>query len=206
MFDTSRNGWYTHITSSRESDSATDVKEILLTVLARARSGRLVPRSIVVACISAMTIGVTPLAGAMVVAEDPLLAGGGYAFKRSEVCLMKRINRARRARGMSGLSWDKQMSYVARRHAYSMAARRSVYHDYAVGQKITRWRRLAQNTGRGRRCRGIFRSFMSSSAHRGNIFGRWRHLGVGTYRAGGRLYVQQLFESRLNPGNVYSYP
>ena len=157
-----------------------------------------------------MLFGIAPAAGAVVVAEDPVLAGsatgGGYSFKRSEVCLMKRINRARRAHGRSGLSWDKQMSYVARRHANAMAARRSVYHDYAVGQKVTRWRRLGQNTGRGRRCKGIFRSFMRSSSHRANIFGRWRHLGVGTYRAGGRLYVQQLFESRRDPGNVYSYP
>ena len=181
-----------------------------MTVFARARTRHRVSRSIIVACVAAMVMGAAPIAGAVVVAEDPVLTGGltagGYAFKRSEVCLMKRINRARRSRGMSGLSWDKQMSYVARRHANSMAARRSVYHDYAVGQKITRWRRLGQNTGRGRRCRGIFRSFMQSSAHRANIFGRWRHLGVGTYRAGGRLYVQQLFESRRNPGNVYSYP
>ena len=181
-----------------------------MTVFARARTRHPVPRSIVMALVGAMVFGVAPVAGAVVVAEDPVLTGGttggGYAFKRSEVCLMKRINRARRSHGMSGLSWDKQMSYVARRHANSMAARRAVYHDYAVGQKITRWRRLGQNTGRGRRCKGIFRSFMHSSAHRANIFGRWRHVGVGTYRAGGRLYVQQLFESRRNPGNVYSYP
>ena len=98
------------------------------------------------------------------------------------------------------------MGYVARRHARTMASQRAVYHDYSVGQKVTRWRRLGQNTGRGRRCKGIFRSFMHSSAHRSNIFGRWRHVGVGTYRAGGRLYVQQLFESRRNPGNIYSYP
>lgn len=182
------------------------MKEILLTLFARALTRRPAPRSLVLICIAAVVAGIAPAAGAVVVAEDPMLTGGGYSFKRSEVCLMRRINRARRAQGRSGLSWDKQMSYVARRHANSMAARRSVYHDDAVGEKITRWRRLGQNTGSGRRCKGIFRSFMRSSAHRGNIFGRWRHVGVGTKRSGGRLYVQQLFESRRNPGNVYSYP
>lgn len=174
-------------------------------LILRARSFRWARRSLVTACIAALVLATAPMGFAAEVAEDPALIGG-YSFKRSEACLMKRVNRARRSRGYSGLSWDKQMGFVARRHAQAMANHRSVYHDYAVGQKITRWRRLGQNTGRGRRCKSIFRSFLQSSAHRSNIFGRWRHVGVGTYRAGGRLYVQQVFESRRNPGNIYSYP
>jgi hypothetical protein len=31
-------------------------------------------------------------------------------------------------------------------------------------------------------------------------------MGFGTQKSGGRLYVQQLFESRRNPGNIYHYP
>lgn len=149
-----------------------------------------------------------PPAGALVVADggsDPLL-GRRYGFSRPEKCLMRKINNARRGRGMRALDWDPQIGYVARRHALSMASARSAYHDYQLGQKVTRWRRLGQNTGRGGRCPRIFRSFMRSSAHRANIFGRWRHLGVGATWAGGRLYVQQVFESRLDPGNIYSYP
>lgn len=132
--------------------------------------------------------------------------GSGYGFNPSEKCLMRKINRARRSRGMRALDWDRQVGYVARRHAYAMASSRAAYHDYQLGQKVTRWRRLGQNTGRGGKCRRIFRSFMHSSTHRANIFGRWRHLGVGAVWSGGRLYVQQVFESRLNPGNIYSYP
>ena len=134
------------------------------------------------------------------------MIGRGYAFTRPEKCLMRKINNARRSHGMRALDWDRQIGYVARRHAFSMASARSAYHDYQLGQKVTRWRRLGQNTGRGGKCRRIFGAFMRSSTHRANIFGQWRHLGVGATWSGGRLYVQQVFESRLNPGNIYSYP
>lgn len=129
-----------------------------------------------------------------------------WEFKASERCLMRKINQARRSRGLRALDWDRQIGYVARRHAAAMAAGRGVWHDGALGEKVTRWRRLGQNTGRGGKCRSVFRSFMRSSKHRDNILGRWRHLGVGTTWAGGDLYVQQVFESRRDPGNVYNYP
>lgn len=141
-------------------------------------------------------------------AGGDIATGGGnrWGFNGSERCLMRKINGARRSRGLRALGWDKQMGYVARRHSASMAGSRAVWHDGTLGQKVTRWRRLGQNTGRGGKCRYIFRSFMRSSMHRANILGRWKHVGVGTTWAGGRLYVQQVFESRLDPGNVYSYP
>ncbi len=149
-----------------------------------------------------------PASHAMVTPDGGVntVAGGSYGFNASEKCLMRKINRARRSHGMRGLEWDRQIGYVARRHALAMASSGSAYHDYQLGQKVTRWRRLGQNTGRGGKCPSIFRSFMDSSTHRANIFGRWRHVGVGATWSGGRLYVQQVFESRLNPGNIYSYP
>jgi uncharacterized protein YkwD len=119
---------------------------------------------------------------------------------------MRKINKVRHRNGRHGLAWDKQLGYVARGHANDMAGQGSVWHDYYVGQKVTHWRDLGQNTGRGGKCRKIFRSFMRSSVHRSNILGPWRYLGVGTEWRNGHLYVQQLFESRRNPGNIYSAP
>jgi uncharacterized protein YkwD len=131
---------------------------------------------------------------------------GAYSFKPPEKCMMRKINRARARHGLRKLKWDPQLAYVARRHAGSIATARGVYHDYRVGEKVTNWRRLAQNTGRGMRCKPLFRAFMRSSKHKSNILGTWYFMGVGAQRAGGRLYVQQLFESRYNPGNIYHYP
>ena len=136
-------------------------------------------------------------------------AGGdspAFRFSRSERCLMRRINGARAAHGLHRLEADKQLAYVARQHAHSMASSGGVWHDSDVGSQVTRWRRLAQNTGRGGSCRSLARAFMQSSTHRHNILGRYRFIGVGVGNRSGRLYVQQLFESRANPGNIYHFP
>jgi hypothetical protein len=132
-------------------------------------------------------------------------AGSGF-FRRPEICLMKRINAKRAARGQRRLQRDAQLGYVARRHAAKMARERNVWHDRRVGRKVTRWYRLGQNTGRTTRCRRIIRSFLRSSAHRANIFGTWTHIGAGVVKSGRYKYVQILFESTRDPGNIWGYP
>ena len=132
--------------------------------------------------------------------------GSRWSFTYAERCLMRKINDARSRRGLNRLTWDKQVGYVARRHAKTLAERRRVYHDYDYGKKITRWRRLGQNTGRAGGCAVIHRAFMGDVYHRDNILGPWTYVGVGVGRAGGDLYVQQIFEARENPGNTYNYP
>lgn len=151
-----------------------------------------------------MVVSVIPAGGRSARANED--SGSGFSFKRAERCLMHRINRARVNHGRKRLDPDKQLAYVARQHAQSMARSGGVWHDSSIGWKVTRWRRLAQNTGRGRSCKSLARSFMSSSSHRQNILGRFKFIGVGVESRGGRLFVQELFESRRNPGNIYHYP
>ena len=129
-----------------------------------------------------------------------------YTFKKVEKCMMRKINKRRARRGLRRLDWDRQLGYVARRHAEAMARNRTIYHDSNLGYEITRWRRLAQNVGTGHRCRGLFKAFWRSAPHRHNILGGYRFVGVGSERAGGRIWVHHVFEYRVNPGNVYSYP
>lgn len=182
-------------------------------VLPRARRAKRTRSMLTLAAVAALVLSSAPALQAAPIVEDGDLAtdevslgGSRWNFKSSERCLMQKINKARRSRDKRALRWDKQIGYVARRHASSMASDRAIRHDGSLGQKVTRWRRLGQNTGRGGRCRYIFRSFMRSSEHRANILGRWKHVGVGAEWAGGDLYVQQVFESRRDPGNVYNYP
>lgn len=132
--------------------------------------------------------------------------GGGFRFKRAENCLMNRVNRLRVRHGLSSMNRDRQLTYVARTHADSMADAGGVWHDQNVNWKVTHWVRLGQNTGRGRSCKSLTRSFMNSYEHRKHILGRYRFMGIGTVRKGGKVYVQELFESRHDPGNVYHYP
>ena len=132
--------------------------------------------------------------------------GGNWGFNSVERCLMGKINKVRRRHGRAALDWDKQVGYVARKHARSMASNYAVYHDGNMDNEITNWKSLGQNSGAGGGCRRIFWAFMKSSSHRANILGQWRHIGVGAEWRGGRLFVQQVFEWRYDPGNVYHYP
>lgn len=132
-------------------------------------------------------------------------SGSSYRWKGKERCLLQKVNRARANHGRRRLGWDKQMGYVARQHAKAMASSRSIWHD-DIGNKITRWRSLGQNVGRAGTCKRVFKALMRSSGHRANILGSWKYMGFGASRAGGKLYVSQIFESRRNPGNVYQYP
>jgi uncharacterized protein YkwD len=137
------------------------------------------------------------------------VAHGGsahYRFRRSERCFMEKINMRRRHHGLRVLEWDKQLGYVARRHAQTLAYYQGVWHDNEIGHHVTHWRSLGQNTGAGHRCRELFHAFWRSSVHRENILGPYDFVGVGTSWGHHRMYVQQIFESRYNPGNVYSYP
>ena len=130
-----------------------------------------------------------------------------FRLGRAERCFMRKIN-ARRARaGRPRLRWDGQLVYVGRRHARSLArAGRGVWHDPQLGRKVTRWRSLGENTARGGTCRAVMRALWRSPPHRANILGRWSFVGVGVARRHGRIYVQQIFETRSDPGNIYSHP
>ena len=135
--------------------------------------------------------------------------GGGWSFNKTERCFMARVNRRRARRGLSRLEWDRQVGYIGRRHAIRLANADGLWHDQHLGNKITNWIALAQNTGRsdpGRRCKGLFRSFWNSYYHRQNMLGSWRYMGIGAVRENGRLYVQMVFESQRNPGNIYQHP
>jgi uncharacterized protein YkwD len=163
----------------------------------------------VVTVVMFLGIWVTPASGVLTAANSrdiALRSGGGWSFNPAEQCLMRKINKVRRHSGRPGLYWDRQMGFVARRHANRMAANGYVFHDGNIGQEITRWRSLGQNSGAGFSCRSLHRAFMRSSSHRYNILAGWRHIAVGAEWRNGRLYVQEVFESRYDPGNVYRYP
>lgn len=129
-----------------------------------------------------------------------------FSFKRVERCVMRKVNKIRRRQGLRTLHRDPQLGYVSRLHAITMADSGSVFHDDNFGNLVTNWSRLGQNTGRGRSCRSVVRAFMNDAVHKAIILGPWRYQGVGIYRSGGKNYVQHIFESRADPGNIYHIP
>ncbi|HZJ49608.1 MAG TPA: CAP domain-containing protein [Actinomycetota bacterium] len=154
-------------------------------------------------------LAIVAVIGALAVALGPQAARSGmrYHFRSTEKCLMAKINEKRAGRGLRKLEWDRQLGFVARGHAEKMARRnKGFWHDRRLGNKVTGWRRLSQNTGFASGCRSMFRAFWRSKLHRINLLGSWRFFGVGVARNGGKLYAQEIFESRTNPGNVFSFP
>lgn len=171
----------------------------------------LAPRSLVVLVVIGSSFSMSALGGAALPGDTADTGAGGdvargYRFRRPERCLMRMINHRRAAQGLRRLDRDRQLAYVARRHARTMAADGSVWHDPNLGRKVTRWRRLGDNVGWHYGCRRLFRAFMRSSGHRATTLAQWTFMGVGAVRRNGRLYAMELFEYRRNPGNVYGYP
>lgn len=147
------------------------------------------------------------LLGTLLVPEP--LAGAGessYRLNRLEKCMIKKINAARARHGIKRLDTDKQIAYVARRHARTMARRNQVFDDANLPSKVTRWRSLGANDGEGPSCRRTFKALMHDSAHRANIMGNYNFVGVGTHRRGRWVFVSQIFEWRRDPGNRWHYP
>lgn len=156
--------------------------------------------------LSGVVLGAVLVAMLVVEPATPSKAAGNYKFKPKERCFMRKINNVRHRRGLRRLERDKQLGYVGRRHAKSMAGSNSIWHDASLGSKVTRWKRIGDNVGVGGGCKRVFKAFMRSSPHRSNILGRWRYVGAGTERRNGKIFVDTIFESRRNPNNTYNYP
>ncbi|HET7482814.1 MAG TPA: CAP domain-containing protein [Actinomycetota bacterium] len=157
---------------------------------------------VAIGCAAALIVVSVPASGNDVIMSRQR----SWHFNYIEDCMMRKINHTRMRHGLHALRADRQIGYVARRHAQKMAASRAVFHDADLGSEVTHWRLLGQNSGAAGGCKRLFRAFMHSAEHRANILGHWRFFGLGVQWGGHRLYAQQVFEARRDPGNVYHYP
>jgi hypothetical protein len=126
-----------------------------------------------------------------------------FAFKTPERSFVRRHNTARRARGLSRLRMDIHLGKVARYHTREMTGRNALYHTSSaqLSRRVTRWSTLGENVGVGGTVGSLFKAFMNSPGHRANIlYSKFNHIGVGTLRAHGRLWVTVIFEARNDPG------
>jgi uncharacterized protein YkwD len=146
------------------------------------------------------------LAVSVVVTSSPVGAGSCWDYKAKERRMARKINRARTSRGLGRVRLDRHLSRVARAHTRAMVDSRKLFHTQNLGWKVTRWNRLGENVGYGATVKSLHRAFMRSSGHRANILGRFRHIGVATNKAGGRLWTTIVFEHRRDPGTRLSMP
>ena len=131
-------------------------------------------------------------------------AGGScYRHKDSERRFARKINFARGVVGAARLELDKQLSKVARKHAWEMNRANSLFHTPSgkLGWRVTRWNHLGENVGAGQTVTALHQAFMNSPSHRSNVLGRdYRHVGVGVVKDDNYMWVTIVFEARRNPG------
>ena len=127
-----------------------------------------------------------------------------YRYKGAERDFARKLNLARTATGKSKLQLDKQLSRVARRHAWEMDNRNTLYHtpQSTLAWRVTNWTRLGENVGYGGNVASLHRAFMNSPAHRANVMGGYRHVGVGVHFDDGIMWVTIIFEAHHDPGTT----
>ena len=131
------------------------------------------------------------------------ITSGCWTSRPAERAFASLTNSARRRSGRRALTFDRQLSAVARKHTSAMAWRRRLYHtpNFRLVHRVTNWNTLGENVGVGGRVTSLQSAFMHSPAHRANIlYGPFRYVGVGTVTKHGRLWVTVEFESARNPG------
>ena len=109
-----------------------------------------------------------------------------------ELAFVTKVNAARKARGLNALPVRAGLTDKAHQHSAAMARRGRLYHSDL--SRICCYLAVAENIAVGYTVSGVHGGLMNSPAHRANILDRrWRGLGVGVVKSGGRLWVTQVF-------------
>lgn len=126
-----------------------------------------------------------------------------YNIKDSEKDFTAKMNLARSASGVGRLHLDRELSKVARRHAWEMDNKNTLYHTPSskLRWRVTRWNMLGENVGVGGDVASLHRAFMQSPAHRANVMrSSYQHVGVGVHRDDNHMWVTIVFEAHRDPG------
>lgn len=132
---------------------------------------------------------------------------------RTEIQLIREINRIRSGNKLQALNWSDTLARVARRYSKRMAETGRFSHYDTDGQTViervgeagfTGWNKLGENLffASGLPETEIpetaIRGWIGSPSHRKNILtAAWRVTGIGVYRTrDGRTYVTQIFADR----------
>ncbi|HEV3364184.1 MAG TPA: CAP domain-containing protein, partial [Acidimicrobiia bacterium] len=109
-----------------------------------------------------------------VVAATLLAIGGPLAVQRAQagdrVADLAAMTNADRSRvGLRPLAMANDLSSLAQSRANEMARTGRLAHTSNLGSKVSGWKRLGENVGRGPNLRDIETAFMNSLSHRENI-------------------------------------
>lgn len=135
--------------------------------------------------------------------------GGCWEVKGAERGFTKRINKVRDTAKRGTLRLDPELSRAARLHTREMVKQDKLYHTPSdkLGRRVTNWTILGENVGVGVDVESLHAAFMASPAHADNVlYDSFRHVGVGTIKSDGKLWVTVIFEAQTNPGTSLRMP
>ena len=123
--------------------------------------------------------------------------------------LAEKINNARDRRERRDVNLDRHISAVAAVHSRAMKRQARLHHtpDGQLRSRVTRWRLLGENVGRGGDIDSLHEAFMQSRPHRDTVTdNEFRHVGIGIARDKNQIWVTVLFEAENNPGTTMMLP
>ncbi len=125
----------------------------------------------------------------------PLMVPRALAGQSADLAAMTNADRA--AKGLRALSTAADLQSVAQKRADEMARNGKLAHTTNLGSKVSGWKRLGENVGRGPDLPDIQAAFMASPSHRENILDpEFSQLGVGvTFDGKEYLYVAVIFRT-----------
>lgn len=129
--------------------------------------------------------------------------------KAAERSFTKKMNLVRGVAGVGKVRLDPELSKVARVHTREMIRANELHHTSSkeLSRRVTNWVTLGENVGVGGTVTSLHEAFMASPTHRDNILhSAYNHVGVGTRKANGRLWVTVVFEARTDPGTTLPMP
>lgn len=124
---------------------------------------------------------------------SPLATAPAQAGYSADLTAMTNADRA--AARLKGLSTANDLQSLAQSRSNEMAKAGRIYHTPNLGSRVSGWKRLGENVGRGPELRDIETAFMNSPSHRENILDPgFSQLGVGvTFDGKEFLYVAVIF-------------
>lgn len=143
----------------------------------------------------------------------PAVAGSGdnpcWDYRPAERGFARKMNGARSNSGLGKIRLDPELSKAARLHTREMVRSNTLYHTPSdkLRNRVTRWVILGENVGVGGTVDSLHEAFMNSPAHRDNVLhATYRHVGIGTRKADGRMWVTIIFEGVTDPGTPLQMP
>ena len=132
-----------------------------------------------------------------------------WEFTDLEKRFAAKVNFRRSGEGVGRLTHDAELSKVARTHSFAMKRRGEPFHSSfdQLSSRVTNWNILAENVGRGRTVKQVWRALLDGAGHESHIVDpRFTYMGVGVVRDGERIYVTIVFEGTRNPGTTLTMP